>query len=73
VKFNYYPETDSLYIDLSERTSTESREVAPGVVLDFDQQGQLVGIDIDQASRVVDLSRLEATHLPIEDMSVTRA
>jgi len=73
VKFNYYAETDSLYIDLSERTSADSREVAPGVVLDFDDQGQLVGIDIDQASRVVDLSRLEAVHLPINGVSVTRA
>lgn len=60
MKFHYYPETDSLYIDLSEKTSVESREVAPGVVLDFDTEGHLVGIDIDYASRVVNLSRLKA-------------
>ena len=48
MKFHYYPETDSLYIDLSERKSVDSREVAPGVVLDFDESGNLVGIDIDQ-------------------------
>lgn len=54
----YYPETDSLYIVLAERPSADSRE-APGVVLDFDEAGQLVGIDIDQASRVVSWSRLE--------------
>jgi len=47
-------------IDLSEKTSVESREVAPGVVLDFDAEGQLVGIDIDCASQVINLSRLEA-------------
>ena len=60
MKFHYYPETDSLYIDLSERTSTDSHEVAPGVVMDFDGEGRLVGIDIDRASKIVDLSKLEA-------------
>ena len=55
MKFNYYPETDSLYIDLSARTSADSQEVAPGVVVDFDATGNIVGIDIDHASLVVDL------------------
>ncbi|MEW6770286.1 MAG: DUF2283 domain-containing protein [Bacillota bacterium] len=69
MKLHYYPETDSLYIDLSERTSVDSREVAPGVVLDFDAEGHLVGIDIDRASRVVNLSRLETESLPVAGSS----
>jgi uncharacterized protein YuzE len=73
VKFHYYPETDSLYIDLSEKTSVDSREVAPGVVLDFDAEGHLVGIDIDHASQVVNLSRLEAEALPITTVSLVGA
>jgi hypothetical protein len=36
MKLNYFPETDLLYIDLSEPTSTESREVSEGVMLDYD-------------------------------------
>src|SRR5919199_673301 len=56
MKFHYFHETDSLYIDLSEKTSVDSQEVAPGVILDFDADGHLVGIDIDHASQVVDLS-----------------
>jgi len=72
MRFHYYPDTDSLYIDLSEKTSADSREVAPGVVLDFDAQGHLVGIDIDQASQVVNLSRLEAADLPIGHLSVSQ-
>ena len=72
MKFHYYAETDSLYIDLSTRVGVDSREVAPGVVLDFDAEGQLVGIDIDHASRVVDLSRLEAEALPIASISLSR-
>ena len=70
MKFDYFPETDSLYIDLSERPSVESEEVAPGVVLDFDDEGKVVGIDIEDASKIVDLSRLETTALPFAAMKV---
>jgi uncharacterized protein YuzE len=65
MKLHYYRETDSLYIDLANRPSAESREVAPGVVLDFDAGGVLVGIDIDHASRRLDLSRVETVALPL--------
>ena len=60
MKFHYYSETDSLYIDLADRTSTDSLEVSPGVVIDLDSEQRIVGIDIEDASRVVDLSCLEA-------------
>jgi len=66
MKLNYHPDTDSLYIDLSEQTSTESREISEGVVLDYDASGNLVGIDIDNASRKVQLSRLTLSRLPSE-------
>jgi uncharacterized protein YuzE len=64
MKLNYFPETDSLYIDLSEKPSAESREISEGVVLDYDSLGNLVGIDIDNASRKVDLKRLVLSKLP---------
>jgi uncharacterized protein YuzE len=66
MKVNYYVETDSLYIDLSEQPSSESREVSEGVVLDYDANGNLVGIDIDNASVKVDLKRLVLSRLPSE-------
>lgn len=66
MKLCYYTDTDSLYIDLAERPSTDSREVTPGVVLDFDAAGGLVGIDIDHASRHLDLSGLGAGSVPVE-------
>ena len=65
MKFHYYQDTDSLYIELSDKTSVDSDEVAPGVVLDFDAEGHVVGIDIDHASEIVDLSKLEAESLPV--------
>ena len=64
MKLSYYAETDSLYIDLAERPSVESREVSDGVVLDFDANGNLVGIDIDNAKRKVALERLVISSLP---------
>jgi len=64
MKLNYYTDTDSLYIDLSEQPSVESREISEGVVLDYDAAGNLVGIDIDNASRKVDLKKLTLNKLP---------
>lgn len=64
MKLNYHAETDSLYIDLSERPSVESREVSEGVVLDYDAAGNLVGIDIDNASSKVELKKLILNKLP---------
>lgn len=73
MKFHYYPETDSLYIDLSEKSSVDSKEIADGVVLDFDHEGHLVGIDIDQASKLVNLSRLETKGVPLKHLNVVQA
>jgi uncharacterized protein YuzE len=70
MKVYYYAETDSLYIDLSEKISVDSQEIAPGVVIDFDKEGNLVGIDIDRASTFVNLTRLEAEALPISSIRV---
>ncbi|HEY0839577.1 MAG TPA: DUF2283 domain-containing protein [Vulgatibacter sp.] len=63
MKLAYHKDTDSLYIDLSEAPSAESREVSEGVVLDYDAEGNLVGIDIDNATRKVELRRLELSGL----------
>ncbi len=65
MKLNYYADTDSLYIDLSDRISTDSLEASPGVVIDLDSEQRIVGIDIEDASKTVDLSCLEAEALPL--------
>ena len=65
MKLHYYPETDSLYIELQSRPGSETREVAPGVNVDFDEAGGVVGLDIDQASGKLDLSTLETIALPL--------
>jgi len=66
MKFHYYKDTDSLYIDLSEKKSADSKEIARGVVVDFDEAGAIVGIDIDNASKIADLRRIESHSLPLK-------
>lgn len=70
MKLKYYPDTDSLYIDLAEKPSVESREVSEGIVLDYDAQGNLTGIDIDNASKKVQLKELILSKLPSEVRTV---
>jgi uncharacterized protein YuzE len=70
MKLNYYPETDSLYIDLSEKPSVETREISEGVLLDYDAKGNLVGIDIDNASTKVQLKELILSKLPSKVQSI---
>lgn len=66
MKLNYYKDTDSLYIDLSEKTSVDSKEISPGIVLDYDENNNLVGIDIDNASKKLNLKYLTLSHIPGE-------
>lgn len=70
MKFNYYIETDSLYIDLSEKQSVESVEISEGIFIDYDKNGNIVGIDIDQASKKINISSLETHSLPLENISM---
>jgi uncharacterized protein YuzE len=55
-----------LYIDLADRPSTESKEVSEGIVLDYDANGHLVGIDIDNASKKLDLKKLTLNKISAE-------
>ncbi|MGH6811627.1 MAG: DUF2283 domain-containing protein [Methylocella sp.] len=65
MKIHYYPETDSLYIEFKAEPGTETREVAPGLNVDLDATGNVVGFDIDHASRKLDLSNVETIALPV--------
>ena len=71
MKLNYYPDTDSMYIDLSSKSSAKSVEISEGVVLDYDEKGSLVGIDIDNASTKLDLKELVLTRLPVNVQKIS--
>ncbi|GGB95649.1 hypothetical protein GCM10011494_12670 [Novosphingobium endophyticum] len=64
MKLHYYPETDSLYIELSAGTGVEVRVIADGLNADLDAEGRVVGLDIEHASTQLDLSKLETVSLP---------
>ena len=66
MKVKYYPDTDSLYIDLASKPSAESKEVSEGVVLDYDADGRLVVIDINNASRKLNLEEITLVREPSE-------
>jgi len=68
MNFKYFSDTDMLYIKLAAGDSTESEEVASGIVLDFDQNNQVIGIEIEDASSFIDLSRLEVSALPVANL-----
>ena len=64
MKLHYYPETDSLYIELRSEAGAETREIADGLNVDLNGSGQVVGFDIDHASTHLDLTTLETVALP---------
>lgn len=71
MKIEYFPDTDSMYIDLSERSSADSVEVSDGVVVDYDSAGNIVGIDIDQAQKKLNLKELSLEKIPFDVEKIT--
>ena len=70
MKLHYYPETDSLYVEFKSGPGVETREVSDGLNVDLDAAGDVVGFDIDHASRRLDLSTLETEALPLRSTRV---
>ena len=66
MKLSYDRATDSLYVLFVDRPGADAVEVAPGVVMDLDEAGEIVGLDIDHASRFVDEAMLRHQAIPIE-------
>ena len=64
MKIEYFPETDSLHIELTDRPGADTREIEDGIILDIDEDGHAVGLDIDQASKHLDLNTLHLRRLP---------
>ena len=63
--FQFHQESNMLYIKLSDGESVESEEVATGIVLDFDADSQVIGIEIEDAEGRMDLTRFELRALPV--------
>jgi uncharacterized protein YuzE len=66
MKLSYFKDTDTLYIELRSTTSAYSNELQEGVVLDYDSEDKITGIEIENASSSIDLSKLDLMSLPVE-------
>lgn len=64
MKIQYFSDTDTLYIDLADRRSTDSEAVNDNLVVDFDVAGKPVGITIEHYSQTADSMAIE-TVLPV--------
>jgi len=62
MKLKVDKENDALYFRLDESAIVESEEVQPGVILDFDAEGRVVGIEILHLSGRVAPERLRTLH-----------
>ncbi len=70
MKLHYYPETDSLYVEFKAGPGADTREVADGLNVDLDANGDVVGFGIDHASKRLDLSTLETEGLSVRAYKV---
>jgi uncharacterized protein YuzE len=69
LKLLYDRGTDSLYIELLPQSSVNSEEISSGLIMDLDGEGRLVGIDIEHASKNIDMSRLKVESVPLASFS----
>jgi len=71
MNFEYHQDTDMLYIKFANGVSVESEEVSPGVVVDYDENNRAIGLEIEDASKFIDMSRLELTAMPIVNLVIS--
>jgi uncharacterized protein YuzE len=68
MKLTYFPDTDTLYIDLADRPSTESEVLNDNLIIDLDAEGRPVGITVEHYSQTVTTPAIEVS-LPGELLS----
>lgn len=54
MKLVYDPDRDILQMSLNKATVEETAQLSPGIVLDYDEDGRIIGFEIRQASKRVD-------------------
>jgi uncharacterized protein YuzE len=69
VKIEYSKQADALYVYFKEEFVARSKEIEDGIVIDFDEQGQLIGIevlDVSQRFTLSDIVNVSIENLPVE-------
>ena len=65
MKLEYFPDTDTLYLTLKQGPGTNAEEVAPNVVLDYNAEREVIGVEIEQASKMTELDNAQLSVLRI--------
>jgi uncharacterized protein YuzE len=65
MKLHSYPDTDSLYTDLSSAPGVDSLEISEDLATDYDENARIVGVDIQHASLQMNLTSVQLEHLPL--------
>ena len=52
MKIRYFPDTDTLYIELADRASSSSEAVSDNLIVDFDEGGKPVGVTLEHYSQI---------------------
>lgn len=64
MRLEYFPDTDTLYIQLRDEPGADAKEVADDIVFDFNEAGNVVGIEIEHASQRIDLRDFHLSAIP---------
>lgn len=62
MKLHYYPETDSAYVEFSNKPGVETCEVSDGLNVDLGPDGELIGIEMERASKHLDAAVIAASN-----------
>ncbi len=65
MKIQYFPETDTLAIELTNKKVAATDAITDDLILDYDDQGKIVAITIDNCSKNVDAMNRQALNLPL--------
>lgn len=69
MKFEYFPDTDTLYIQLREGPGADAQEVATDIVFDFNEAGEVIGIEVEHASERTDLMNFQLSSFPLKTVA----
>jgi uncharacterized protein YuzE len=68
MKFRYIDETDTFYLIFGDKKSVESEEIADGIVADYDDNGDMIGLEIFSAASKIDFSNLLFESMPFKNV-----
>jgi len=69
----YFTDTDTLFIRLVDQNGSQGEEIAPNVVGYYNEEGQLVALEIDPVKNLVDLSHFSTKGLPFQQLVLDSA